>query len=182
MKKENWTLALSVVAIIISIIAICIACPHKQELGFDYQGVIVGTLSLLVTALIGWQIYEAVHFKDILKKEDLESSSEIIEAYKKTLLISQLNSLYGLHEGAIRNIDINYMLSTLDIMMDIVIDLRDKEKTDMILNVISNLSRFTGKIRIDNSKKEKYNAIREKIKELAPVSVAAFDVYNSTAL
>ena len=66
--------------------------------------------------------------------------------------------------------------------MDIVIDLRDKEKTDMILNVISNLSRFTGKIRIDNSKKEKYNAIREKIKELAPVSVAAFDVYNSTAL
>lgn len=188
MKKENrnwiaWiALGVSGIAIIVSVIAICISCPHIPELGFDYQGVVVGVLSLLVTTLIGWQIYEAVHFKDILKKEVLKASSEIIEANRKTLLISQLNSLYGLHEGAIRNIDINYMLSTLDIMMDIVIDLRDKEKANMILKAISDLHRFTGDIRADNSKKNKYNAIREKIKELASISDTAFDVYKNTAI
>lgn len=53
MKKESWALLLSSVAVLISLVAICVACPHKAELGFDYQGVIVGVLSLLVTILIG---------------------------------------------------------------------------------------------------------------------------------
>lgn len=45
MKKESWALLLSSVAVLISLVAICVACPHKAELGFDYQGVIVGVLS-----------------------------------------------------------------------------------------------------------------------------------------
>ena len=56
MKKESWALLLSSVAVLISLVAICVACPHKAELGFDYQGVIVGVLSLLVTILIGWHL------------------------------------------------------------------------------------------------------------------------------
>ena len=47
MKKESWALLLSSVAVLISLVAICVACPHKAELGFDYQGVIVGVLSLI---------------------------------------------------------------------------------------------------------------------------------------
>lgn len=38
-------------------------CPHKAELGFDYQGVLVGVLSLLVTILIGWNIYTIIDIK-----------------------------------------------------------------------------------------------------------------------
>ena len=53
MKKENWALGLSIVAMTIAIIATCIAAYRTPELGFDYQGVIVGILSLLVTVLIG---------------------------------------------------------------------------------------------------------------------------------
>lgn len=56
MKKENWALGLSGIAVVISIVSICVAYPHKAELGFDYQGVLVGVLSLLVTTLIGWNI------------------------------------------------------------------------------------------------------------------------------
>ena len=52
MKKESWALLLSSVAVLISLVTLCVACPHKAELGFDYQGVIVGILSLLVTLLI----------------------------------------------------------------------------------------------------------------------------------
>lgn len=85
MKKENrnwiaWiALGLSVIAIIISIAAICITCPHVPELGFDYQGVLVGTLSLLVTALIGWQIYNYISLKSEMEKRMTEIVNERLE-------------------------------------------------------------------------------------------------------
>ena len=63
MKKENWALGLSIVAMTIAIIATCIAAYRTPELGFDYQGVIVGILSLLVTVLIGWNIYTFIDIK-----------------------------------------------------------------------------------------------------------------------
>lgn len=62
-KKSN---ALIVVAVLISlgvsITAIIIAAPRTHDLSFDYYGVIVGILSLLVTALLGWNIYALIDF------------------------------------------------------------------------------------------------------------------------
>lgn len=68
MKKENWALGLSIVAMTIAIIATCIAAYRTPELGFDYQGVIVGILSLLVTVLIGWNIYTFIDIKGTSQK------------------------------------------------------------------------------------------------------------------
>ena len=48
---------LSIGALMVSVIAIWICAPRYEELGFDYTGVIVTVLSLLVTILIAWQIY-----------------------------------------------------------------------------------------------------------------------------
>lgn len=59
---------LSVISTIISIIAICRVCPNTSDLGLDYQGIIVGILALLVTVLIGWQIYTAINVKEELKE------------------------------------------------------------------------------------------------------------------
>lgn len=79
MKKESWALALGGVAILISIIATCIAAYRTPELGFDYQGVIVGILSLLVTVLIGWQISNYLLFEKRMQNEvkDLKYSVQI---------------------------------------------------------------------------------------------------------
>lgn len=65
MKKcrINWTLLISLLALLVSIITLCLVKPHCSELSFDYQGVIVGILSLLVTALIGWNIYTTIDLK-----------------------------------------------------------------------------------------------------------------------
>lgn len=68
MKKEKWALGLSIVAMTIAIIATCIAAYRTPELGFDYQGVIVGILSLLVTVLIGWNIYTFIDIKGTSQK------------------------------------------------------------------------------------------------------------------
>lgn len=54
--KKNWY---SIISLILSLIAISVSCP-RQDLSFDYIGVIVGIQSLLVSALIGWNIFSAL--------------------------------------------------------------------------------------------------------------------------
>lgn len=79
-------LILSVISTLISIIAICRVCPNTSELGLDYQGIIVGILALLVTALIGWQIYISINVKEELKEILVfrkEISNKINEKYSE---------------------------------------------------------------------------------------------------
>lgn len=75
--KSYWGNCLSIVAIICSIVAICISLPSTSELGIDYIGVIVGILSLLVTILIGWQIYNAITIEKKIKDETESLKKEI---------------------------------------------------------------------------------------------------------
>lgn len=58
--KKYTSIIMSIVSLVCSVIAVCVACWRSPSLSFDYQGVIVGVLSLLVTALIGWNIYSLV--------------------------------------------------------------------------------------------------------------------------
>lgn len=68
---ECWIVyILLFIALILSIISICRTCP-RTDLGFDYMGVIVGLLALLVGFLVAWQIYKTI---DIEKKVDLISN------------------------------------------------------------------------------------------------------------
>ena len=55
------------VSLILSVTAVCMAYYHTPDLGFDYQGVIVGVLSLLVTVLIGWNIYNLIDLNNTRK-------------------------------------------------------------------------------------------------------------------
>ena len=56
---------ISVVSFILSIAALCRTYPRyisyeECNLGFDYMGVIVGVLALLVGFLVAWQIYKTI--------------------------------------------------------------------------------------------------------------------------
>lgn len=84
MKKESWALLLSSMAVGVSLIAVCFAAYRSPNLEFDYQGVLVGILSLLVTILIGWQIYT---FIDISKK-----SKELEEAKVAAIISTERNN------------------------------------------------------------------------------------------
>lgn len=74
MKKESLALFFSFIAILISVVSICVACPRNQELGFDYQGVLVGVLSLLVTVLVGWKIDEISTGASLMIQKGMEVS------------------------------------------------------------------------------------------------------------
>lgn len=178
-KKENWSLGLSGVAVFISITC----CFIKTEpVSYDYMGMLVGVLSLLITILLGWQIYSAIYIKDSLKKEVLNSSAEMVALTKITLLKSQLNTLYGLHEGALRAGNINYMMSSLDVMMDIAIDLKDKDTAIRIINKIPKLYKMLSMLNLRDVEKEKYNELRLRIKEFSKITDKAFDIYEQAKI
>ena len=72
---ERWVVyPLLGVSIVFSGAVLCRCCPRiisPENLGFDYMGVIVGILSLLVGLLVGWQIYKTIEVDK--KIESVES-------------------------------------------------------------------------------------------------------------
>ncbi|UYI72850.1 MAG: hypothetical protein OGM07_15305 [Bacteroides xylanisolvens] len=87
--KSYWSNCLSITAIICSVVAICVSLPSAPELGIDYIGVIVGILSLLVTMLIGWQIWNVIAIDkkiDGKVKQTSDSLTESINVTKKEMI------------------------------------------------------------------------------------------------
>ena len=73
-NKINWAVGLSVVAVIFSIFSFFIS---EGTLKFDSVNFIIGVLAILVTFLLGWQIYNVVGVK-----RELEKFEEKINGYK----------------------------------------------------------------------------------------------------
>lgn len=86
------TLILSAISIMVSVAALCRTYPHTSDLGMDYQGGIVGMLALLVTILIGWQIYTAINVKEELK--DIKDLRREINKQERDIYIRSTNNLF----------------------------------------------------------------------------------------
>lgn len=156
--KSYWSNALSITAIVCSVVAICISLPSNQELGFDYIGAITGILSFLVTILIGWQIYNAVTIErkikdevkqvsETLKDEIKQASSALSESIDKTkedLSIagarSMATTLYKT-ENTYLNVcllvgDYKQTIKTLNIMLEYAIALNEPNGLSEIASII----------------------------------------------
>lgn len=60
--KTKLSLILSSIAIVISVITICLTIP-RTDMSIDYLGLITGILGVLVTVLKGWNIYMIIEFR-----------------------------------------------------------------------------------------------------------------------
>lgn len=89
---ERWIIyPLLTVCLIVSLVSVCHTHP-RIESGFDYMGLIVGILSLLVTMLIGWQIYNALSLEqkvsNIKKEYDgLKDKSEALARQQENIKV-----------------------------------------------------------------------------------------------
>lgn len=89
---ERWAIYPPLLfSLVASVTAICRTHP-RVELEFDYIGLIVGILALLVTMLIGWQIYNAMNLdrkvSDIKKEYDgLKGRSEALAQQQENIKI-----------------------------------------------------------------------------------------------
>lgn len=80
-KTERYIIyAIIAISLTFSIISLCNSLPRNNEI--DYIGVIVGILSLLVTILIGWNIYTVVDFnrKNNSMRRKVQEATNILNA------------------------------------------------------------------------------------------------------
>ena len=80
-QKYYWmigsAISLSIIAIMLSCAALFATHPRYPELDLDYQGWITGVLSLLVTVLLGWNIYSVIDLKGMRDEiRELKASME----------------------------------------------------------------------------------------------------------
>ena len=91
MKKDNLTRIACGIALLASGFALAIVLAERYprtDLDFDYLGLIVGILALLVTVLIGWQIYSVIKIRETTKaisktraEFSLESERNLTQTY-----------------------------------------------------------------------------------------------------
>lgn len=93
MKK--YSTGISIVSVVISVITfVCLFCIRFSEFNVDWYGFLVGILALLVTVLIGWQVFNAIQMQNTLKDIDSKMRKEIDEYdYTVNALLSQLHTI-----------------------------------------------------------------------------------------
>lgn len=85
---------LSLIAITLSIIAICVTCPRYADYSLDYIGILVGILGILVAILVGWQLYNALNLKELViqtenaKHDAIDASKQANEMLSNTRTLS----------------------------------------------------------------------------------------------
>lgn len=60
---------------------------HCQSLGVDYWGIIVGFLTLVITFLVGWQIYNTINAKQEFERHKEELDQSRLEINTQILLL-----------------------------------------------------------------------------------------------
>ena len=87
-KRNALSLILSVIAFVFSIISLGVACYRTDNLGFDYLGVIVGVLAILVAILMAWQLYKYSAWKETINEvlnTALDKSTQDYTSYMKSI-------------------------------------------------------------------------------------------------
>ena len=93
---KNVGFILSILAIILSILAICFSLP-RTELSFDYLGFITGILGVLVTVLIGWNIYAVIDFRQEKQRlvqyfDEQKSNIHLLGSDLRSTFMNQLSN------------------------------------------------------------------------------------------
>lgn len=117
MKNKSlsiWCVTLSCVSLLFSFAVLVRYCP-LVETSFDYMGVIVSVLGLLVTILIGWQIFQSIYSEDRMQKAIQSASEKASRDYVHiTRGVSKIN------EARLRNSQIAASIVPIDMMFDAV--------------------------------------------------------------
>lgn len=73
-KKNNLSLILSIIAVILSLVVIVLWIVNTKNLAVvsldSFVGIIVALLAILVTTVLGWQIYNAIEIKEKVRAID----------------------------------------------------------------------------------------------------------------
>lgn len=105
-RVASCLVVVSIISCTICLFAICIALPQLRDGGkplYDYQGVLIAILSILVTVLITWQIWSLINFnkekaaveKMSVELENLRNESKIIAKKNRAQTNEAVSDLYN---------------------------------------------------------------------------------------
>lgn len=80
------------ISILLSIVALAISVIRCTPISFDYMGILIGILSLLTTALLGWQIYSVINLEKF--KKSIHAEMLAIEKDRVSAMISVNSAMF----------------------------------------------------------------------------------------
>lgn len=81
--SKYWSCYLSIGAIIVSLVSIMISSPRYTPISIDYLGAIAGVLSILVTILLGWQIWTVISIDNKINNSVESMKKNIVKELSK---------------------------------------------------------------------------------------------------
>lgn len=158
-KKVEWKSVfnrvvsiINVLLLIVNIYYICNYYPKTANLGFDYTGIIVGVLSILITMLLGWQIISNLSIVKSLKGElDINLRRFLIRTKKNihdTKYIAIATSLAQLGISQFYNKDFPNAIRILmnALVFCFKIEVHDELYDDVYKHIIKTLKEISKKI------------------------------------
>lgn len=197
LNSYGWfILIINLVFSIINVVAVCVNYPRWEKLSFDYLGVIVGILSILVTILLGWQIFINISMeKKIDEKIDKAQIQMIKRINDKVYDISldiedkrQASIVVSLYQSSCSA----YLLKKYDFALWLALDsilhynkIKNKQiafvnnEYDNILETLRMCIQLVPKVYFLN--KEQINEYVEVAQDLKLLDIACYLNYNSIA-
>lgn len=83
MRIKNIGIPISCVALIISVTSICSAIFVEPPHPYEYWGLLISVLSVIVTVLIGWQVYNIIDYN--IARREIKALKPAMRAYVITL-------------------------------------------------------------------------------------------------
>lgn len=164
MNRNSDTQNGIVVAILFSlaaiIMSICsLARNNERVLGFDYLGVIVGILALMVTFLVVFQIWQTIASREQLKNLDERIEKETQHAIHINLYHVFL--FQGINAHTNRNFlsAIDYLLRSLDCANKCNLDFQSKDKVIQKIKSITDDTNSRESLQINSTDCHTYESI-----------------------
>lgn len=179
MKKDKFTRITSWIAIVASLAALIIVLSERYprtDLDFDYMGIIIGVLSLLVTILIGWQVADRIilerRIKSLLESGVNSAKRELEDGVNMSML-----TIYSTSAICYLNAKDWFKLIVVQRnMIDPTIELHDKAIADLISDWTLSLAEQWSSF--NKTEKETFMSYLEKFKELSKLTDKAIDTYT----
>lgn len=133
-------LLLSVIAIIVSIAAICISCPHIPELGFDYQGVLIGVLSLLITTLTIFFTFSYLTVERRIKHSFELKMKESFKDFETKTVIGILSEQYKIidifRNDFIKRKDLGSYVTIIIVGLEMAVRIKQQDTIDLSIDAL----------------------------------------------
>lgn len=181
-QLNRWAIAsliISPIALILGAISFFRSYPRSENLGFDYIGLLVGILAILVTILIAWQIYNTIGIDARVKEVEMmqaELKTELENAKRKRELSEgeMKASIYFVQGISLlsSNIFLSYHSFFRGLESSLKINL-----TGLIIPTLNNLDEVCKNIEENLAEIELSVKAKDKINKCNPKSLEKYDGY-----